>query len=114
MQSRQKSIAPTIFRVLSHIDAHAPLPLLGLAAGALAGAAYTLESASHMLLPARTDLYIVGLMLAAIGAAAGWLVGVMVRAPLAGGSGPDKESLPDGGGPVEEAPVKPPLAPDRG
>ncbi len=95
MESKQKLVFQIVARPLGRLDARAPLPLLGLVAGALAGAGYTLESASHMVLPSPSDLYLVGLMLAALGAAAGWLVGAMLRTPLVRRkSGPDGEGAP--------------------
>jgi hypothetical protein len=69
------------------IDARVRLPLIGLAAGALAGVAYTLGSAPHMVLPNPADIYGVGALLTILGAAAGWLSGAMLRAPLLTGAG---------------------------
>jgi hypothetical protein len=83
MQSREKHRNQRLAGILRTIDAHLPLPLLGFIGGILGGAAYALDSASHMVLSAQVDLYIVGLMLALLGGAIGWLAGALLRLPLA-------------------------------
>jgi xanthosine utilization system XapX-like protein len=107
MESKQKPGVETIAHLLGRIDARVPLPLLGLAAGAAGGVAYTLDSAPHMVLPAPTDLYLVGLLLALLGAAAGWLAGAMISAPLRR-SGQRGEGAPTAG------PMNSRAADDRG
>jgi hypothetical protein len=82
MEAKHKPSAQALTGLLRLVDARASLPRIGLAAGALGGAGYTVESAPHMILPASTDLYLVGLMLTVLGGAAGWLAGAMLGAPL--------------------------------
>jgi hypothetical protein len=55
------------------------LPRFGAIAGALGGAAYALESSTHMVVNSAVDTWIVGAMLTAIGACLGWLAGALVQ-----------------------------------
>ena len=71
-------------------DARFPLSRAGLVAGALGGIAYTATSASHMVVPAPRDIYIVGLMLVGLGSCIGWLSGSLLRRPAR-----DDESPPE-------------------
>jgi hypothetical protein len=50
----------------------------GALAGALAGAAYTVESAPHMVVASRYDTLITGILLSALGALVGCLVSAMI------------------------------------
>ena len=56
-----------------------------------------------MILPAPTDLYFVGLILAALGAGAGWLIGVLLRAPLLQSAAERIAPYPAGEGPEPTA-----------
>ena len=71
---------------LCRIDARLPLSRAGLYAGLLGGGLYTLVSAPHMTVQSQADLYVVGLMLAAVGGAIGWLTGSLLRLPLTVGA----------------------------
>ena len=66
-------------RRLSGLDQRLGLRRTGLAAGALAGGLYTLESAGHMVVRSGSDIVLVGGLLAGIGAAIGWLAGALIR-----------------------------------
>ena len=71
---------------LCRIDFRLPLSQAGLYAGLLGGALYTLVSAPHMTVQSQVDLYVVGLMLATVGGAVGWITGTLIRLPLSAGA----------------------------
>jgi len=77
------------------------VPGLGFIAGAIAGAAYTIQSAPHMVVGAGHDRLLVGALLSALGAAIGWLVGAMasLTSPsTAAGTYPTRDKASNRGG----------------
>lgn len=71
----------SIFRLASRARC-TRLAMLGLVLGAAAGALYTIQSLSHMIVEHTFDKLIVGLLLTLIGAIIGWLAGTMAVLPL--------------------------------
>lgn len=77
---------------------------VGLAFGAIAGAAYTAQSAPHMIVTQPHDKLIVGGLLSLVGGAVGWLCGAMAALPFTAAEPRGFDESNGGGQPDEPNP----------